>query len=79
MIIVTPYIVKPAGPNEIAKPTDGFTDSTDPQAWLLGRVNQLYASPSNPQAIKDYKGPVASSRIEIRAKQSRKRATRCPL
>jgi pilus assembly protein CpaC len=58
MIIVTPYIVKPAGPNEIAKPTDGFTDSTDPQAWLLGRVNQLYASPSNPQAIKDYKGPV---------------------
>jgi pilus assembly protein CpaC len=35
-----------------------FTDSTDPQAWLLGRVNQLYASPSNPQAIKDYKGPV---------------------
>lgn len=58
MVIVTPYIVKPAGPNEIAKPTDGFTDSTDPQAWLLGRVNQLYAAPGNPQAIKDYKGPV---------------------
>ncbi|HUZ91868.1 MAG TPA: type II and III secretion system protein family protein [Methylocella sp.] len=58
MIIVTPYIVKPVQPNEIAKPTDGFTDATDPQAWLLGRVNQLYASPGNPQAIKDYKGPV---------------------
>jgi len=58
MIIVTPYIVKPVGPNEIAKPTDGFTDATDPQAWLLGRVNQLYASPGNSQAIKDYKGPV---------------------
>jgi pilus assembly protein CpaC len=58
MIIVTPYIIKPVQPNEIAKPTDGFTDSTDPQAWLLGRVNQLYASPGNPQAIKDYKGPV---------------------
>jgi pilus assembly protein CpaC len=58
MIIVTPYIVKPVRPNEIAKPTDGFTDSTDPQAWLLGRVNQLYASPGNPQAITDYKGPV---------------------
>jgi pilus assembly protein CpaC len=58
MIIVTPYIVKPVKPNEIARPTDGFTDSTDPQAWLLGRVNQLYASPGNPQAITDYKGPV---------------------
>ncbi|MGH7842683.1 MAG: type II and III secretion system protein family protein, partial [Candidatus Binataceae bacterium] len=58
MIIVTPYIVKPAKPDEIARPTDGFTDSTDPQTWLLGRVNRLYASPGNPEAIKDYKGPV---------------------
>jgi pilus assembly protein CpaC len=58
MIIVTPYIIKPAKPDEIAKPTDGFADASDPQAWLLGRVNQLYASPGNPEAIKDYKGPV---------------------
>ena len=58
MIIVTPYIVKPAKPDEIAKPTDGFTDASDPQTWLLGRVNQLYASPGNPQAIQDYKGPI---------------------
>jgi pilus assembly protein CpaC len=58
MIVVTPYIIKPAQPNEIAKPTDGFADASDPQAWLLGRVNQLYASPGNPEAIKDYKGPV---------------------
>jgi pilus assembly protein CpaC len=58
MIIVTPYIVKPAKPDEIARPTDGFADASDPQAWLLGRVNQLYASPGNPEAIKDYKGPV---------------------
>jgi pilus assembly protein CpaC len=58
MIIVTPYIVKPAKPGEIAQPTDGFADASDPQVWLLGRVNQLYASPGNPEAIKDYKGPV---------------------
>jgi pilus assembly protein CpaC len=58
MIIVTPYIVKPVKPNEIVKPTDGFTDSSDPQAWLLGRVNQLYATPGNLEAIKDYKGPI---------------------
>jgi pilus assembly protein CpaC len=58
MIIVTPYIVKQVKPDEIARPTDGFADASDPQAWLLGRVNQLYASPGNPEAIKDYKGPV---------------------
>jgi pilus assembly protein CpaC len=58
MIIVTPYIVKPAKSDEIARPSDGFADASDPQAWLLGRVNQLYASPGNPEAIKDYKGPV---------------------
>ncbi len=58
MIIVTPYIIKPAKPDEIAKPTDGFADASDPQTWLLGRVNRLYASPGNPEAIKDYKGPV---------------------
>jgi pilus assembly protein CpaC len=58
MIIVTPYIVKPAKPDEIAKPTDGFADASDPQTWLLGRVNQLYATPGNPEAIRDYKGPV---------------------
>jgi pilus assembly protein CpaC len=58
MIVVTPYIIKPAQPNEIAKPTDGFADASDPQAWLLGRVNQLYATPGNPEAMKDYKGPV---------------------
>jgi pilus assembly protein CpaC len=58
MIIVTPYIVKPSKPDEIARPTDGFTDATDPQTWLLGRVNQLYATPSNPEALTDYKGPI---------------------
>ncbi|MCI0601072.1 MAG: type II and III secretion system protein family protein [Beijerinckiaceae bacterium] len=58
MIVVTPYIIKPAQPNEIARPTDGFADASDPQAWLLGRINRLYASPGNPEAMQDYKGPV---------------------
>jgi pilus assembly protein CpaC len=56
--LVTPYILKPAQPNEIARPTDGFADASDPQTWRLGRINRLYA-PSNPEAIKDYKGPVS--------------------
>lgn len=58
VIIVTPIIVKPVGPNAIARPDDGFTDATDPQSWLLGRMNKIYATPSNPEAAKNYRGRI---------------------
>ena len=58
IIIVTPIIVKSVRPNAIAKPDDGFSDASDPQAWLLGRMNRLYATPSNPEAAKNYRGRV---------------------
>ena len=58
MIIVTPIIVKPVAASALAKPDDGFTDASDPQAWLLGRMNKLYATPSNPEARHDYHGRV---------------------
>ena len=57
IVIVTPIIVKPVAPSALARPDDGFTDASDPQTWLLGRMNRLYAQPTNPQAIKDYRGP----------------------
>ena len=56
IIIVTPIIVKPVAANALAKPDDGFTDASDPQAWLLGRMNKLYATPSNPEAARQYHG-----------------------
>lgn len=56
MIVVTPYIAKSVKPSEIAKPTDGFVDATDPQALLLGRVNRIYSTADNPQLIHDYRG-----------------------
>lgn len=58
IVIVTPIIVKPVAQTALARPDDGFTDASDPQAWLLGRMNRLYATPSNPQAAKDYRGHV---------------------
>ena len=58
IVIVTPIIVKPVAANALAKPDDGFTDASDPQAWLLGRMNKLYATPSNPQAMRNYRGQV---------------------
>lgn len=58
MIIVTPYIAKPVSSQEVARPDDGFVDSSDPQAWLLGRVNRLYSSRNNPQIMKNFKGRI---------------------
>ena len=56
MIIVTPYLARPVKAQEVARPADGFSDPTDPQAILLGRVNRLYSSVDNPQVIKNFKG-----------------------
>ncbi|MBX9741305.1 MAG: type II and III secretion system protein family protein [Beijerinckiaceae bacterium] len=58
MIIVTPYIAKPVSPSEVMKPTDNFVDATDPQSWLLGRVNRLYSTKSNPEVISNFNGRV---------------------
>jgi pilus assembly protein CpaC len=58
MIIVTPYLVQATSAASLSRPDDGFADSSDPQAWLLGRVNRLYASPNNPEAIKNFRGHV---------------------
>ena len=58
MIIVTPYLVRATSAAELPLNDDGFANSTDPQAWLLGRINRLYASPNNPEAVKNFKGRV---------------------
>ena len=58
VIIVTPYITKPVAAKDLARPTDNFTDATDPQSVLLGRVNRLYSTTSNPQVIQNFKGKV---------------------
>ena len=58
MIIVTPYIAKPVAPSELARPTDGLQDATDPQAWLLGRVNKIYSTTSNPHLVRTFRGKV---------------------
>jgi pilus assembly protein CpaC len=42
MIMVTPYIAQPMTADQVARPDDGFVDSHDGQAILLGRLNRLY-------------------------------------
>ena len=56
LIMVTPYLARPSGPKEITRPDDGFSESSDPQAWLLGRVNRLYSTRSNPEAVQNLRG-----------------------
>lgn len=61
MITATPYIAKPMQPNQVQRPDDGFVESHDPQAILLGRLNKLYGSGGGPipQAYKGRVGFIA--------------------
>ncbi len=58
LIVITPFIVRPISAQDISRPTDGFADASDPQAWLLGRVNRIYASRNNPQLPQNFKGRI---------------------
>jgi pilus assembly protein CpaC len=55
LIVVTPYIAKAMDPQKTALPTDGFSDASDPQAVLLGRINRLYGPSGGPTGVA-YKG-----------------------
>ena len=44
LIIVTPYIVHAIDPKDVVRPDQNFAEASDPQAWLLGRVNRIYST-----------------------------------
>lgn len=48
VIIVTPYLVKPVNPNEIALPTDGFRSSSDLERLLLGKMDSSKSGGTRP-------------------------------
>jgi pilus assembly protein CpaC len=57
MVLVTPYIVRAVAQKDLAKPDDGFADSSDPAANLLGRFNRLYGVPGQANSRhKTYRG-----------------------
>ncbi len=58
MVIVTPFLSKSLSADQVSKPDDGFTDPTDPQAILLGRMNRIYSRADNPALAKQYRGRV---------------------
>jgi pilus assembly protein CpaC len=53
MVMVAPYVVRAVAQKELSKPDDGFADSSDPGAVLLGKLNRIYgpagkADPAGP-------------------------------
>ncbi|HXZ16660.1 MAG TPA: type II and III secretion system protein family protein [Roseiarcus sp.] len=58
LIVVTPFIVKPISSHEVTRPDDNLNDASDPQAWLLGRVNRIYATRNNPDLSKNFRGRI---------------------
>ena len=42
MILVTPYVVNPSSRQDLALPTDGFADPSDPQTVFLNQLNRTY-------------------------------------
>ena len=48
MVLVTPYVVHAVAPAKLSRPDDGFVDSNDPSAVLLGKFNRTYGSAGRP-------------------------------
>jgi pilus assembly protein CpaC len=58
LVVVTPYIVHAIDPQEAVRPDANFTEASDPQAWLLGRVNRIYSTSGALQPMPGYSGRV---------------------
>lgn len=48
MVLVTPYIVRAVAQKKLSRPDDGFADPKDPSTVLLGRLNRIYGTTSEP-------------------------------
>ncbi len=58
LVVVTPYIVHAIDPRDVVRPDANFNEASDPQTWLLGRVNRIYSSSGALQPMPGYSGKV---------------------
>ena len=58
VVIVTPYIVNPVSRKELALPTDGFVNASDPEQVLWGRFNKVYGVDANGKPKAPYHGRI---------------------
>ncbi len=58
LVVVTPFIVHAIDPKDAVRPDANFNEASDPQAWLLGRVNRIYSTSGALQPMPGYSGRV---------------------
>ncbi len=58
VVLVTPYIVKPAARQELASPDDGFAWATDVNSDLMGQMNRIYGRDPEREPVGDFTGDV---------------------
>lgn len=58
VIIVTPYLVGPAGKSQLRTPADGYANATDPKTLFFGKLNETYGRDGAPIRAEDYRAPV---------------------
>jgi pilus assembly protein CpaC len=46
MVMVTPYVVRAVAQKDLSRPDDGYADSADPTAVMLGSLNRIYGVPA---------------------------------
>ena len=57
VVIVTPYLVNPAAPEDLQTPVDGLQVANDVDTVLLGRINKASKRPPEATAGHTYQGP----------------------
>ncbi|TDK35476.1 type II and III secretion system protein family protein [Rhizobium deserti] len=58
VIIATPYLVRPVGRNQLARPDDNFNPARDTASVFLGHVNKIYGRKDSPAPHLPYEGNV---------------------
>lgn len=56
MVLVTPYVVRAVAQKDLSRPDDGFIETSDPQADLLGSLNRVYGVPGKVEPGRRYRG-----------------------
>jgi pilus assembly protein CpaC len=57
VILVTPYLVKAAAPDQMRTPADGFRNATEGETLLSGRLNAVYRGPNGQTGTGRLAGP----------------------
>jgi len=58
VVLVTPYVVKPAARQQLARPDDGFAWASDVNSDLLGQMNRIYGRDPERAPVGSYAGDV---------------------